>query len=240
MTAGTNTESRVVVVTGVAHPGQVGESVAEAFARQRDVVCIVARSQADADARAAELTDRGFDVRPFACDLADRSATTGLARAVLASTGRVDALVNLAGGFALSGPVADLDPAAAVHLHRINAVTAMMTTAAFLPELRRTRGAIVFVGSSVALPGGRVRNISAYAMAKAGVLALMRAVAQEERPHGVRVNAIAPASIRTATNMASMPPDAAYVEREEVAATIAWLCSPEASAVYGQVLELSA
>lgn len=231
--------TRTIVVTGVAHRGQVGEAVAEAFAGERWVVCVVGRQLADSRARAAELVGRGFDVRPFACDLANPAATAILAREVIASAGRVDALVNLAGGFALSGPVAESDPDAYARLCRINVDTALMTTRAFLPALRESAGAVVFVGSAGALPGARVKNISAYAMTKTAVLVLMRAVAQEEAAHGVRANAIAPASIRTRANLEAMPPDTRYVEREEVASAIAWLCSPAASAVTGQIVELS-
>lgn len=231
--------TRNIVVTGVARRGQVGEAVAKAFASAGDTVCIVARELADATERATELVAHGFDVRPFACDLADPIATAGLARAVVEGAGRVDALVNLAGGFAVSGPVADGDPAVYDHQYRINVLTALMATRAFLPSLRRTQGAVLFVGSPPALPGRRSRNVSAYAMAKAAVLVLMRAVAQEEAAHGVRANAIAPAAIRTASNLDSMPPGAIYVEREVVAATIVWLCSAAAAAVSGQVVELA-
>jgi NAD(P)-dependent dehydrogenase (short-subunit alcohol dehydrogenase family) len=84
-----------------------------------------------------------------------------------------------------------------------------------------------------------VANISAYAVAKSGVVTLMRAVAQEERDTGVRANALAPTSIRTATNVAAMGEKVRYVERDEVAAAVAYLCSDEASAITGQVIALS-
>lgn len=232
-------DTRTIVVTGVAHRGQVGEAVAEAFARAGHTVCVVAREIGDASARAGELVERGFDVRPFACDLADPAATARLARAVEEDAHRVDALVNLAGGFAMSGPVAESDPDVYARQYRINVETALMTTRAFLPALRQTRGAVVFVGSPPALPGARPKNLSAYAMAKAAVLVLMRAVAQEEAAHGIRANAIAPAAIRTRTNLETMPPGTSYVEREAVADAVIWLCSPAAEAVTGQVLELS-
>ena len=67
---------------------------------------------------------------------------------------------------------------------------------------------------------------------------VLRAVAQEESQHGVRANAVAPTSIRTATNLESMGTDAAYVDRSDVASTVLWLCSAEASAVTGQIVKL--
>ena len=78
--------------------------------------------------------------------------------------------------------------------------------------------------------------MAAYAASKSAVLAVMRAVAAEERTAGVRANAIAPGTIRTAKNVAAMGAGAAYVEREQVAAAVTFLCSEAARAITGQVL----
>ena len=74
--------------------------------------------------------------------------------------------------------------------------------------------------------------------AKSAVVALMRSVADEGRASEVRANALAPSAIRTASNEASMPAKTTYVEREEVAAAVLFLCSPEASGTTGQVIRL--
>jgi 3-oxoacyl-[acyl-carrier protein] reductase len=162
-----------------------------------------------------------------------------LAAAVRAAFGdRVDALINMAGGFAMSGPVAGSDFATWQRQISINLTTAYLATRAFLPALRAARGSIVYFSSASTLPGARIAGTAAYAAAKSGVVALMRAVAQEEAEHGVRANAVAPTSIRTATNVESMGDDARYVERSDVASTVLWLCSDEASAVTGEVVKL--
>jgi NAD(P)-dependent dehydrogenase (short-subunit alcohol dehydrogenase family) len=70
------------------------------------------------------------------------------------------------------------------------------------------------------------------------VLALMRAVAQEEAKNGVRANALAPSSIRTASNVAAMGKDVSYVEPADLANVVAFLCSPESAAISGQILEV--
>jgi len=134
--------------------------------------------------------------------------------------------------------VADSDPAAWSRQFDINVTTAYLTTRAFLPSLRTTKGAIVLFASEAALPGARVAGISAYAAAKTAVLTLMQALAQEERESGVRANALAPAAIRTAANVADMGPDAAYVTREAVADVALWLCSDAARSITGQVLRV--
>jgi 3-oxoacyl-[acyl-carrier protein] reductase len=227
------------VVTGVAKPGQLGDFVARAFAANGDRVSIVARSPEAAEERAAQMRTDGLDVHPFACDLADPASTLQLAAHIHASAGRVDVLINLAGGFAMSGPVAESDPVVWAQQISINLGTAYATTRAFLPALRESRGSIVFVASAAALPGARVKNTAAYAVAKTGVLTLMRAVAQEEQARGVRANAIAPGSIRTHDNVAAMPDGTKFVEPEAVANAIRFLCSPEAAQVTGQVIELT-
>jgi NAD(P)-dependent dehydrogenase (short-subunit alcohol dehydrogenase family) len=95
------------------------------------------------------------------------------------------------------------------------------------------------MAAAAVLPGGKVGGMSGYAAAKAGLVALMRAVAQEERTAGVRANALAPTAIRTGTNIEAMGGKIAYVERESVAGMIAFLCSAAARNVSGQVIELS-
>ena len=80
--------------------------------------------------------------------------------------------------------------------------------------------------------------MSAYAAAKSGVLALMRAVAEEEQKNGVRSNAIAPTAIRTGDNVRDMGDKIRYVEREEIAETVLFLCSDAARAITGQTIRM--
>jgi len=186
-----------------------------------------------------KLAARGFSAHALGCDLADETAAANLARSVesLAPQG-IAGLVHTAGGFSPGAPVADLTSEVWRHLFEINLTTAFFTTRALLPSLRRARGSIVYFSAAVALPGARVANLAAYAGAKSALVTLMRAVAAEERSHGVRANALAPTSIRTAANLASMGPNERYVEREDVARWVVWLCSPLSEPVTGQVIRL--
>ena len=230
---------RSVVLTGVGREGQVGEAVARAFAERGARVFLVDRQESEAQARSDALIAAGLRSAALGADLTDAAAVEGLAARVRDATGgRLHALVHLAGGFASSGPVADSDPVAWGRQFAINITTAYLTARAFIPLLRGTRGAIVFFGSEAALPGARVAGISGYAAAKTAVLTLAQAIAQEERDNGVRANALAPTSIRTAANLAEMGPDAAYVTREAVADVVLWLCSDAARAVTGQIVRV--
>jgi NAD(P)-dependent dehydrogenase (short-subunit alcohol dehydrogenase family) len=230
--------SRVILLTGVGREGQVGEAVAQAFAEGGDRLALVDRTADQVERRADALRATGYDARPFACDLTDVAQVDAMVERVRTTMGDVDALVCAAGGFGETGPLDASDPAAWQRMLAINLTTAMLATRGALPMLRRRRGSVVYFGSVAVLPGGTGAGMAAYAAAKSGVLALMRAVAEDERAHGVRANAVAPTSIRTAANVAAMGDRADYVSREEVAATVRWLCSDAARAITGQAVRL--
>jgi NAD(P)-dependent dehydrogenase (short-subunit alcohol dehydrogenase family) len=230
---------RLVVLTGVARRGQVGEVVARAFAMRGATVALVDRDGVEAEARAAELRAAGGDATAWPCDLTDHAAL-GTVAATLAERHPAGcaALVCLAGGFGSLGPVGDSDHAQWDRMLTINLATAYATTRAFLPALRRARGRITYFASAAALPGGSVAGIAAYAVAKGGVLTLMHAVAAEEREAGVAANALAPTAIRTASNVSTMGGDEPYVERETVAEWVTFLSDPASGPVSGQVIRL--
>lgn len=233
-------DDRLIVLTGAGRAGQVGEAVADAFALAGARLALIGRDTAQVEARAEALRARGHRAASYAADLADATQVEALAGRIAREQGeRVDALVNIAGGFALGGPVADSDVTLLPRQIAINLTTAYHATRYFLPALRAARGAIVYFASEAVLPGGAVKGVAAYAASKAGVVMLMRAVADEERDRGVRANAVAPSTIRTTDNLAAMGTGVRYVEREQVADAVLYLCSEDASAITGQVIRLA-
>jgi NAD(P)-dependent dehydrogenase (short-subunit alcohol dehydrogenase family) len=233
-------DGQVAVVTGVGRAGQVGEMVAREFGRRGAAVAVIDMNPSLAEERAAALRAEDLTVMAYGCDLTDTVAITDVARRIAEPYGgHIHVLANIAGGFAISGPVAESDPAVFQRQLVINLGSAYGATRACLPYLRAAHGAVVFMSAAAVLPGGKVANLSAYAAAKAGVIALMRAVAQEEHMYGVRANALAPTAIRTHANLDSMGEKFPYVEREAVAMMIAFLSSAAAVNVNGQVIELS-
>ncbi len=225
---------RVVAVTGVARAGQVGEALAAGFLAAGASVAILDREAEGLAAREAELRARhpGSRISAHPCDLTDPESARQAAEAIHKVHGtQLHALVNAAGGFAMTGDLAASDPQSWHRMFAINLTTAYVATRAFLPMLRAGKGAICYFGSTAALSGGNGARMSAYAAAKAGVLSLMQSVAEEERSSGVRANAIVPTAVRTAQNERDMGSDAGYVEREEVARLALWLCAPGGAAV---------
>jgi 3-oxoacyl-[acyl-carrier protein] reductase len=228
------------LLTGVGREGQVGEAVARRLGTDGFELILVDRTKENVTARAAALKKDGFNAASLACDLADEAAVRALFVEIsrLAPEG-LDAVVHMAGGFAVSGPVADSSLDVWEKELTINLRTAYLVSRSSIPFLRLRHGSLVFFASESALSGASVARTSAYAVAKTGVVALARSIAQEERETGVRANAVAPGSIRTATNLASMAASSRFVEREDVAATVSYLCSEQSLAVTGQVIRLS-
>ncbi len=237
----TQNARRLAMVTGIGRTGQTGEVIARVLAENGMRIIAVARSADEAKARVDDLHAAGHDAESFVCDLSDETQVATLARNVSAIAGsppQLDALVNIAGGFGMSGPVAESTVDVWNTQRTINVATAYLATRAFLPLLRPARGSIVYFASAAALPGAYVARMWAYAAAKSSVIALMRAVAEEERANGVRANALAPTAIRTEANLSTMGDKTRYVEREDVAAAVSWLCSDASRAVSGQVIRL--
>ena len=228
---------RSVVLTGVGREGQVGEAVALAFAERGARVFLVDHSEPNVRARAEALVARGLRAASLAADLTDPAAANAVAERVReATSGRVHGVVHLAGGFAASGPIAESDPAIWHRQLAMNATTAYMTARAFVPLLRNVKGSLVFFASEAVLPGAKMANLAAYVASKSAVVSLMQVIAQEERAHGVRANAVAPTTIRTSDNVAAMGADAPMVTREAVAEVVLWLCSDASRAVSGQLV----
>ncbi len=229
-----------VLLTGVGADGQVGQVVARAFAERGASLVLVDRTPDHVDARVNELTRDGLLAAGYTCDLTDGAAVKTLVGRIREKHGdSIHACVHMAGGFATSGPVAESTDDIWNRQIAINLTTAFNTARAVLPMVRAGKGAILFFASEAVLPGSTGARTSAYAVAKSGVVALMRAIAAEERPNGVRANAVAPSSIRTATNVRDMGDKAKYVEREQVADVVLFLCSRRASAISGLVVPIA-
>ena len=230
---------RYALLTGVGRKGQVGEAVANRLAADGYDLILVDRTAENVEARAAEIRSAGGRAHAFAADLAEPAEVAEVFRRIRGWHGdALSAYVHLAGGFAVTGPVVETTVEAWERQMTINLRTAFLTSREVVPMLRLAKGSAVFFSSESGLGGAKLSRTTAYAVAKSGLLALAAGLSQEEASHGVRVNTLAPAAIRTATNTADMP-NARFVEREDVAATVSWLCSDGAAAVTGQVIRLS-
>lgn len=228
------------MITGVGNPGNLAQALLQGFADRGDTIYAVGRKLPDVEASLADIRKQGATAHAFAAELTDEGAVAALMDQVgTLANGRLDVLVHAAGKFIPFGPVADAPLDAWHRSHADNATTAFLVTRGSLPMLRQAQGAIVYVGSVVAMEQGGVpaATMSNYAAAKAAVVQLMRAVADEERGV-VRANAVAPGGIRTAAMLAAMGDHPGFVAPQDVAARIIELAGPDSHETTGQVVPM--
>ena len=166
-------------------------------------------------------------------DLLDREATLDCFRGL----DRVDALFNIAGGFAMGDDAADPDSQQWQLMFRLNVETMRNATMGAVPLMQaQGSGAIVNIGALGALHGQG--SMSAYCCAKGSVMKLTESLAEELRAQNINVNAVLPSIINTPPNREGMP-DAdfdTWVAPEDLAEDICFLASPGARAVHGALL----
>lgn len=218
----------LVAVTGAV--GALGRAVlAEFGARAVPVVALDRPGSGVADiARDAEPA-----VYPIEVDLSDADAVAEAWRGV-DRIGVPSGLVALAGGF-VDGGLADVTAADLDMLWRTNFTTALWSCQQAAVRLAAAGGAIVTVGSRTAVRGA---GPVAHATTKAAVVRLTEVLAEELRPSRIRVNAVLPSVIDTPANREWMSAEAAgrAVPPAAIAKVVAFLCSPDASAVSGAII----
>ncbi len=220
---------KVVVVTGAL--GALGKVVTEtALARGAKVAGIDhAPSQMPATPNRLELGG---------VDLSDPLHAKKAVDAAAAHFGRLDALINIAGGFVFE-TVAEGDTKSWQRMYALNVLTALNTSRAALAHLSASgAGRIVNIGAMGALQAGA--GMGAYAASKAGVHRLTEALAAEWKGK-ITVNAVLPSIIDTEANRASMPKAdfSKWVRPQELADVILFLASDAASAVTGALLPVA-
>lgn len=225
---------RHVVVTGAA--GFLGARLAAVL---KDAGARVTGLDLD-QSRLDERLPRGPECRGFAVDLLDADATLAVAGTVISEVGAVDALVNVAGGFAMGDPVHETSLETYAQMFDLNARTLIHSVRAFTPSVVEQRGAIVNIGARGALRGGA--NMGAYAASKSVVHRLTESMSEELRQRGVNVNAVLPSILDTPANREAMP-DAdpgAWVAPESLAGVIVFLLSDAARDVHGALIPVAA
>ncbi len=174
---------RVAIVTGAGRG--IGRAVAGAFAREGAAVILAARSAGELDLVARQIAESGGRASAVPADVSDESAVGAMVKRALAEHGRVDILVTAAGAAGF-GSVADSKTTEWDQMLAVNLRGAMLCCRAVLPAMMaQRRGTIINVGSVVTsriLPGS-----AAYTASKYGLLGFSRVLAEEVRPHGVRV-----------------------------------------------------
>ncbi len=222
-------KDKVIIVTGAS--GALGAVVAETALARGACVAGIDYAPAQDPPSARRLALGGVD-------LTDAAQAKRAIDQVAALFGRLDALINIAGGFAFE-TVADGDPKTWQRMYELNVATALNASRAAIPHLLTAAAPrIVNVGAFGAIQAGI--GMGAYAASKAGVHRLTEALAAEQKGK-ITVNAVLPSIIDTAANRASMPKSdfSKWVAPQELAEVILFLASDAASAVTGALIPVT-
>ncbi len=185
---------QVAVVTGGGRG--IGRAIAIAYASLGADVCVTARSAEQLDEVVAKITESGRRGLAVSCDVADRLAVESMIERVVAEFGRLDLLVNNAGGGLERTKVGEDDPDNWVNVVEINLFGTYFCSRAALPHLKATgNGRIINIGSGM---GHEARATdSSYNVSKAGVWMLTRSMALQLADEGVTVNELVPGPVAT-------------------------------------------
>lgn len=238
---------KVVLVTGGSKG--IGLGIVQAFLAEGAKVANVNRSVEDGPRLEAEAAARGQQCFFISADLSDVAACQRAVEATVAKFGRIDVLVNNAG--VNDGVGLEAGPAAFVSSLQRNLLHVYAMAHYALPELKKSQGNIINIGSKVSTTGQG--GTSGYAAAKGGINALTREWALDLAQFSIRVNAVVPAEVWTPlyANWLSTMPDPSGTRRaiedmipfeqrfttcEEIANTVVFVASSRSSHTTGQIL----
>ncbi len=219
----------------------IGLAAAQRLAAEQARVLVADLNLADAERAAVGLPGDGH--LALSMDVLDLDSVEAAFDVALGEGARIDALVHVSGGDARHGPFEETDDETWRDMHELNLLGPVRTLRRALPLLaqsRRDPSAVIVSSVNASLTLGS----EPYSSAKAGLGPLIRNLAAEHGPRGVRINAVAPGTVRTRVwddqggpdRLATEYPLRRVGEPSDIAAAISFLCSGDAAWITGHVL----
>ena len=182
-------DSKVIVVTGGA--SGIGRATVLRFSEEGYRPVILDRDAEAGAATLALLEAKPVEGQFIQADLTQKGEVTATFEKILAACGRIDVLVNLAGGTFHKGAIHEVTPAQWKECLDLNLKTTFLCSQAVIAPMKQAgQGTIVNTASNFGITGGAERTH--YAASKAAIIAFSKSLATELAPHGIRVNTIAP------------------------------------------------
>ncbi|HEX7075491.1 MAG TPA: SDR family NAD(P)-dependent oxidoreductase [Hyphomicrobiaceae bacterium] len=236
---------RTAIVTGGS--AGIGFAIAKRLLASGAKVAIWGRNAERLKSAAAQLGS-SFSLHASTVDVVDETAVREAVQAALDQFGRLDILINNAGILGPRHPVWDYPAKAWREVLDVNLTGAFLCAKAAVPHMRRQKyGRVVNIGSASGKDGNPY--VSAYSAAKAGLMALTKALAKETAIDGVLVNCVTPSAAETEifgeltdqrrAELLSRVPMKRFVDVDEIAALVAWLSSEECSFSTGAMFDIT-
>jgi NAD(P)-dependent dehydrogenase (short-subunit alcohol dehydrogenase family) len=218
-------KGKVVLITGGA--GALGQTVVPAFVSTGASVILGDRTPVQVPG-----------ITALKADFTDQTQVRNLVDEVIGTSGRLDALINLVGGFA-TGRLVETDVSLWQRMLTMNLTSAFLLSQAVLPSmLQHGQGRIVHVAARAALEP--FAGAAAYIVSKAGLIGLIRTLSAELEGSGVTVNAVLPSTIDTPANRRAMPAadPSKWARPDSIAHTLTFLASDAASQINGALIPI--
>lgn len=244
-----NFNDRVVIVTGSGSPKGIGRTIALTFAKQGAAVVVADMNLEGVKDTVNAITEAGGKALGVELNVTSKESVDAMVSKTLEAFGRIDVLVNNA-GISQKVTVEDMTLEDITRIFSVNMFGLFLCTQAVVKVMKKQKyGRVVNLSSVSAKRGGGVFGGAHYSASKAAVLGFSKNLAREVALDGITVNCVAPGLVNTEI-WKSLPEDAAKNviagipmgrpgETKEIAATIAFLASEEASYITGEEIDIN-